>query len=84
MSKGPLDGVRVLELGEHARLAEKPRLGLGVELSGVQRLQRDLALQALVEADIHGTHAARGDEVDDAKVTDLPSEQAGVGDIGAH
>jgi hypothetical protein len=79
-----LADVWMFELRQHAGFPQEPRPRVGIEKAGVQRLERDLTLQPLVEADIHRAHAAGGDEVDHAEVTDLPSEQIRVADLGAH
>ena len=54
--------VRVIELGEDLRLAQKAGLRFRVQaLLGVDRLQRDSAFERLIEADIDLAHAARAE-----------------------
>ena len=68
--------VRVIELGEYLRFAEKAGLRLRVQaLFGANRLQRDSAFERLIEADIDLAHAARAEAMKASVVRHLRVER---------
>ena len=63
--------VVVIELREESRFLEEPRLGVLVQTALVlDRLDRDLAAELLVAAEIDGPHSAFAEHIDDPDVSD--------------
>ena len=65
-----LADMRVVELRQDACLAREARLRLRVQPPLVDGLEGDPALQLLVETGVDRTHAATGQEIDDADMPD--------------
>jgi hypothetical protein len=68
--------VRMIELGESARLAQQALARFAVQaLIGMQRLERDLALQLLIEAGVDLPHPAGTYDVDDTDMAETTPDE---------